>query len=185
MLIVDVWKLRDWRGVHKCAEEEEGERRMWRISQSHAGYLPNKLDRHSRGNSTGSTSSMQRPPSMRPSPLPFPLQSRRFRTLLSPYQAPLNIDSEVPSPKSTTSKPSESLRSCNGRDRTPAHLRIGYSPCRIQRVDRLRCTNQSASSEWGGWGCWRYGPGSERSSLVFSSASSEVAEEEEASRCVA
>lgn len=114
-----------------------------------------------------------------PAPLPFPLQSRRFRIHLSPYHLPLHIDGEVPSPKSTTSKPSESLRSCNGRDRTPAHLRIGYSPCRIQRVDRLWWRSLSVSSEWGGWGCWRYGPGSERSSLVFSSASSEAAEEEE------
>lgn len=114
-----------------------------------------------------------------PAPLPFPLQSRRFRTLLSPNHVPLHIDGEVPSPKSTTSKPSESLRSCNGRDRTPDHLRTGCSPCRIQRVDLLRWRIQSVSSEWGGWGCWRHGPGSERSSLVFSSASSEAAEMEE------
>lgn len=114
-----------------------------------------------------------------PAPFPSLLQSPRFRIPLSPYQAPLHIDGKVPSPKSTTSKPSESLRSCNGRDRTPAHLHTGYSPCRTQRVDLLRSTSQSVSSEWGGWGCWRYGPGSERSSLVFSSASSEAAEEEE------
>lgn len=54
MLIVDVWKLRDWRGVHKCAEEEEGERRMWRISQSHAGYLLVEDSRRSRRKITAS-----------------------------------------------------------------------------------------------------------------------------------
>lgn len=34
MLIIDVETQKDCQGVHKCAEEEEGERRVWRISQA-------------------------------------------------------------------------------------------------------------------------------------------------------